>query len=437
MRLPLPWLGLSIAGAIALAGCSGTKSFTPFAPSPSRLTTHAACPKPGKGVPLIIKDQSGLAASSLTLYFTSSNPKNLGQFQYLDAQGAMTLFAPGNEATAFPVAQCFPGTLGKAGAKFAFPLLPGGKIWIAFGKLTFKGAANGQFTAPTGWGKGQPGYDVPWDVVELSFNNPGIFVNLTRVDMLGLPLNLQVLPANKSEPFKQIGENLAQYPDILKAFVNNVPFNRSVVLAGTSKVPRIINPSHVEAFPDVFGSATFFAGGYLNKVVGYYKKPPQKIVYGTAYKGAYCPGSWQASSDGTHFIFTQGGSTTNIPVSLFTTNYIFADDPAPKYTPPSCAFLLDKILLQELNRGVAMTSAHPQDIPKTFYPKDQIDNQYACILHNYSLHYATYAFAFDDAADQASIIKNSAPTSVQLTIGAIPKTLPKPTTKQFCTANYK
>src|SRR6185312_8796753 len=111
MRLSLAWLGLAIAGALTLAGCSTTKSFTPF--TPSRVTLHAACPKPGKGVPLIVKDQSGLATASLTLYFTSSNPANLGQFQYLDAQGTMKTFAPGNQATAFPVAQCFPGSLGK------------------------------------------------------------------------------------------------------------------------------------------------------------------------------------------------------------------------------------------------------------------------------------------------------------------------------------
>jgi hypothetical protein len=103
----------------------------------------------------------------------------------------------------------------------------------------------------------------------------------------------------------------------------------------------------------------------------------------------------------------------------------------------AAARALDKILLQEVDRGVAMMQSHPVTDTSDFYPKNHIDNQYACILHSYSLHNATYAFAFDDADSQASAYSNTAPKKIELTIGPISRTLPtaKPSPKP-CKANY-
>ncbi|MBV8149181.1 MAG: hypothetical protein JO092_08835, partial [Candidatus Eremiobacteraeota bacterium] len=372
--------------------------------------------------------------------FTSSVPSNSTEYQFLDRRGKMTLFGAGNAATRFPLAKCFPGSLGdgRRGAKFTFPLLPGGKLWIAFGNLPLRGAAGGQIREPTGWTRGTPGYDVPWDVVELSDNNPGIYVDLTRVDMLGLPMRLTVYPVSRDRPWASIGERLDAYEKILRELRSNPPFNRTVVMVPHSspRVPRIINPSHLPAFPDIFNSNAFFSGGYINAVANYYQHTPT-ITYGTAYKGAYCPGSWTATSDGSNFIFTEGATQYEYPLSLFTTGYVLSDNPAPGYTAGTCQYLLDKILLQELNRGVAIGTAHPDVTPSTFYPKGTINNQYACVLHNYSLHHATYAFAFDDADGQSSSLTNIRPTLVRIDIGRIPKRLPKPLRRhKVCTPLY-
>jgi Beta-1,3-glucanase len=354
----------------------------------------------------------------------------------------MTVFAQGNSATDLPLASCFPGSAGKKGkgAKLIVPILPGGRLWIALNdQLTLSGVSGGGFVQPTGWTPGGPGYDVPWDFVELSSNNPGIFVDITRVDMLGLPLNLEVLPASKSTPFTKVGENLSHYTKMLKQFAADAPYDKLVTTVPkfSPKIPRIINPSHYSGFPDVFNDAEYYAGGYVNKVISYYEKPKHKIAYGTAYKGPYCPGSWTASSDGKSFIFTNNSLTYTFPASLYSTLYIFEDNPGSGYDADTCPYLLDKILLQELNRGVAMKASHPVTNTSEFYPKKQIDNQYACILHNNSLHNATYAFAFDDAANQASAFGNSAPTEIELTIGAIPSALPTAApSPKTCKAGY-
>jgi len=444
MKFASPWRLLSLAALVLGAACAGGHGVTPSTMNPERVgALHsqflpaAACPVAykGKGVKVVIKDMSGLPQSGLTLFYTSSNPADKNQFQFLNKQGSTTVFAAGNSAAAFPIASCFPGSLAKPGAAFVLPLFKGGRLWISFSpKFVIAGAANGQFTGPSGWSPGA-GYNQPWDTVELSDNNPGVFVNLTRVDMLGLPLQLEVLPIAKSSPFKQVGEVIADYPKILQALVNDAPFNKLVTtVPGFSPVvPRVLNPSHVSSFPNVYNAPAYFAGGYMKKVTAYYQKPPKPIVYNTQYKGAYCLGNWNANSNGTNFIFKQGGVTNTYPASLFTTAYIFADDPSPKYVAGTCAYLLDKILLQELNRGVALTPKHPMDDPKTYYPAGTINNQYACILHKYSLHNATYAFAYDDAANQASAFSNPAPTQVNITIGPIPKTIPKPTKKAICT----
>lgn len=436
--------------AAAVAACSDGRSvMTPATTSDSeasaaRVKHHESCPTPytGSGVPLAVLNKSGLPTSDINFLFTAADPNNQSEFEYLDAKGSMTVFAAGNSATDLPLSSCFPGSVGKSGkgAKLIVPILPGGRLWIALNdKLELSGVSGGEFVQPTGWTPGGPGYNVPWDFVELSSDNPGIFVDITRVDMLGLPLNLEVLPTSKSSPWTKVGEDLSNYTKMLTQFAGDAPYDKLVTTVPkfSPDVPRIINPSHYSGFPDVFNDTKYYAGGYINKVISYYQDPKNAITYETAYKGTYCPGSWTATSDGKNFIFTNGTLTNTYPASLYSTPYIFEDNPGTEYGAGTCAYLLDKILLQELNRGVAMKTSHPVTDTSDFYPKNQIDNQYACILHNNSLHNATYAFAFDDADNQASAYGNSAPTEIELTIGAIPSALPtaKPSPKP-CKANY-
>lgn len=450
MSLRLFRFAVSLLAVVAVGiACSSTKdAMTPPATVASikfasNLKHDSSCPTPyaSPGVELEVVNNSGLPTSDLNFLFTATNPNDQQQFEYLNAKGGMTVFDSGNSATDMPLASCFPGSVGTSGtgAKLIVPILPGGRLWIALSdKLKLQGASGGGFIQPTGWTSGGPGYNVPWDFIEISSNNPGIFVDITRVDMLGLPLNLEVLPTSDSSPFTKVGENLSDYTEMLTQFAGNVPYNKLVTTVPkfTPDVPRIINPSHDTSFPDVFGNTNYFAGGYMNAVSSYYQKT-KNIVYATYYKGPYCPGTWTASEASNDFIFSNASQQLSYPISQYTTGYIFEDNPALQYQPETCQYLLDKILLQELNRGVAMTTSHPVTDPSDFYPKGQIDNQYACILHNYSLHNATYAFAFDDADGQASAFTNTAPKKIQLTIGPIPKTLPtaQPSPKP-CKANY-
>jgi hypothetical protein len=441
--LKLAFLSLALVTA---AACAGNRFDTPGSVDAlgPRAPRTKSCPAPyaGTGVPLVVLNKSGLPASDLNFLFTATDPNNQQEFEYLDADGGMQVFTAGDTATDLPLSSCFPGSLGKSakGTKMIVPILPGGRLWIALNdKLQLSGTSNGGFVQPTGWTPGGPGYDVPWDFVEISSNNPGIFVDITRVDMLGLPLNLEVLPTSKSSPWTKVGENLGDYDTLLAQFAGIAPYDKLVTtVSGFSPdVPRVINPSHYSGFPDVFNQGSYYQGGYVNKVLSYYKNGKHDITYGTGYKGPYCPGSWTATSDGSNFFFKQGSSTYEFDGSLYTSLYIFEDNPGLEYGSGSCPYLLDKILLQELNRGVAMKTNHPVTNTGKFYPKGEIDNQYACILHNNSLHHATYAFAFDDADNQASAYGNSAPTEIDLTIGAIPAALPtaKPSAKA-CKANY-
>ncbi len=446
LRFVFLWLVVAGTGVACSGGRVAIAPATAFdrGNAATRVKHPESCPAPytGSGVPLAVINNSGLPAGDLNFLFTATDPNDQNEFEYLNAKGSMTVFAEGNSATDLPLSSCFPGSVGKSGkgAKLIVPILPGGRLWIALNdKLELSGVSGGGFIQPTGWTPGGPGYDVPWDFVELSSNDPGIFVDITRVDMLGLPLNLEVLPTSKSSPWTKVGENLSDYTKLLTQFAGDAPYDKLVTTVPnfSPKVPRVINPSHYSGFPDVFNNTQYYAGGYVNKVASYYENPKHTIVYGTAYKGPYCPGSWAATSDGKNFIFTNGTLQNTYPASLYSTLYVFEDNPGTSYGPGTCQYLLDKIFLQELNRGVAMKKNHPVTDTSDFYPKNEIDNQYACILHNKSLHHATYAFAFDDADNQASAYGNSAPTEIDLTIGPIPAALPtaKPSTKP-CTASY-
>jgi hypothetical protein len=359
-------------------------------------------------VPLISLVRSASAATTLSMTVTN----NTGTF----ADGEINLYVVGTNLDTNQ--QGFVGTDGAFHAAAAsdngadgfadlsLPLtadkitLPhmSGRVYFSIGdKLKFKvvtdNAGNAALQHPAGWVATDPSFGVLYDVVEFTFNDAGMFCNTTSVDMFSVPADITLVGAK------------TQTIGVLKAGA------RAAIFAGIKAQPdfatlivedrRIIAPGHgLEAglFP------TDFFDPYVSQV---YTKFAGADLHITTNAGVF---TGRASGDS--LVFDKGAAAMARPS---TKDILFCDGtlaaPNDGITGPVAA-----TLGAAYNRSTLLTSAEqPTTDPAGFYT-DKVTNHYSRVLHENYADGKVYGFAFDDVADFASFIQDTAPTAFTLNL---------------------
>jgi hypothetical protein len=164
---------------------------------------------------------------------------------------------------------------------------------------------------------------------------------------------------------------------------------------------RVMAPGHgLEAglFPDTFFDAA------VDEVYSKYAAEDLSIVTNA--------GTFTGRVSGDALAFDGGAAAFQRPS---TRDVLFCDGklaaPNDGITGPVAA-----ILGAAYNRGTLTTSAkQPTTDPATFYQQD-LSNQYSRILHENHVDGKSYGFAFDDVADFASFILDTAPTEFKVNL---------------------
>ncbi|WP_435243914.1 glycoside hydrolase family 64 protein [Streptomyces cucumeris] len=275
-----------------------------------------------------------------------------------------------------------------------------GRIYVALGsRLKFKavtdGAGNAALQYPAGWVSGDPNYQVLHDCAEFTFNADGMFCNTTMVDMFSVPLAIRLTGAkDQSTGTLREGARDKVFADLAAtdAFGPLVIGDRLRVIApghglGAGLFPQDYFASYIDQVWDTYGSkdlkVTTNAGTFTGRVSGgtlsftgpaavSFAKPSTKDVL-------FCDGALAAPNDGT--------------------------------TGPVAA-----VLGAGFNRTTLHgAAAQPVTDPAGFYT-ERITHHYAKAMHAATADGKAYGFAFDDVADFASYIQDTAPTGLTLTL---------------------
>ncbi|MFJ8796706.1 beta-1,3-glucanase family protein [Streptomyces sp. NPDC102487] len=276
-----------------------------------------------------------------------------------------------------------------------------GRIYVSLGeKLRFKAVADGNGNAalqyPAGWVTSDPNYAVLHDCAEFTYNSAGMFCNTTMVDMFSVPMSIR-LNGDKEQTTGTVrdGGRAAAF-----AAVKGIEDFAPLVVDDV----RIIAPGH--GLDAGLFAKDYFAP-YIDEVWSTYTGKDLTV---TTNAGAFT-GRVRADKftfDGPAAVSFNKPSTRDV---LFCDGNLAA--PNDGTTGPVAA-----VLGAGFNRSTLLSNpAQPTTSAADFYRTD-LTNHYAKAVHAATEDGKAYGFAFDDVADFASYIQDTAPTAIRLTLTA-------------------
>ncbi|MFF1765344.1 glycoside hydrolase family 64 protein [Streptomyces sp. NPDC058249] len=287
---------------------------------------------------------------------------------------------------------------GSGETRLSLPYMSG-RIYVSLGeKLKFKAVADGNGNAalqyPAGWVTSDPNYAVLHDCAEFTHNSAGMFCNTTMVDMFSVPMSIR-LTGDKEQTTGTLrdGGRAAAF-----AAVKEIAEFAPLVVDDV----RVIAPGH--GLDAGLFAKDYFAP-YIDEVWSTYTGKDLTV---TTNAGTFT-GRVRADK------FTFDGPA---PVSFSkpsTRDVLFCDGnlaaPNDGTTGPVAA-----VLGAGFNRSTLLSDpAQPTTGASDFY-RTELTNHYAKAIHAATEDGKAYGFAFDDVADFASYIQDTAPTAIRLTL---------------------
>ncbi|MFI6013197.1 glycoside hydrolase family 64 protein [Streptomyces sp. NPDC051243] len=274
-----------------------------------------------------------------------------------------------------------------------------GRIYVALGqKLRFKAVTDGNGNAalqyPAGWVASDPNYRVLHDCAEFTFNAAGMFCNTTMVDMFSVPLSIRLTGAkDQTTGTLRAGGRAAAF-----AAVRQVPEFARLVVDDT----RVIAPGHGL---DAGLFAKDYLAPYIDEVWSTYTGRDLTVTTNA--------GTFTGRVRGDRFTFDGPAQVSFAKPS--TRDVLFCDGnlaaPNDGTTGPVAA-----VLGAGFNRSTLLSHpAQPTTDAAAFY-RTGLTNHYAKAMHTVTEDGKAYGFAFDDVADFASYIQDTAPTGIRLTL---------------------
>uniref|UniRef100_UPI003C7D5F39 beta-1,3-glucanase family protein n=1 Tax=unclassified Streptomyces TaxID=2593676 RepID=UPI003C7D5F39 len=275
-----------------------------------------------------------------------------------------------------------------------------GRIYVALGdKLKIKAVADGNGNAalqyPAGWVTSDPNYTVLHDCAEFTYNAAGMFCNTTMVDMFSVPMSIGLTGAkNQTTGSLRDGGRAQAF-----AAVSRIPEFADLVLDDR----RIVAPGH-GLDSGIFAEDYF--DPYIDEVWSTYTGKDLTLTTNA--------GTFTGRVRGDRFVFDGPASVSFDRPS--TRDVLFCDGklaaPNDGTTGPVAA-----VLGAGFNRSTLISDpAQPTADPAAFYRSSQITNHYSAAIHAATEEGKAYGFAFDDVADFASYIQDTAPKGARLTL---------------------
>ncbi|MBQ1095141.1 glycosyl hydrolase [Streptomyces sp. b94] len=276
-----------------------------------------------------------------------------------------------------------------------------GRIYVSLGgKLKFKavadGAGNAALQYPAGWVESDPNYGVLHDCAEFTYNSSGMFCNTTMVDMFSVPLAIRLTGAKDQTTGTVRAGGRADVFAALRQVEEFAP----LVVDDT----RVIAPGHgldAGLFPEDY------LAPYIDEVWSTYTGKDLRITTNAGTFTGRVRGD-RLTFDGPAQVSFGKPSTRDV---LFCDGALAA--PNDGTTGPVAA-----VLGAGFNRSTLVSSAdQPTTDPAAFYGTG-LTNHYSKAVHAATEDGRAYGFAFDDVADFASYIQDTAPTGFRLTLTA-------------------
>ena len=329
-------------------------------------------------------------------YYYPTSPSSVGSALSQDC--AIPLGAPGNTTTV------------------TVPHLAGSRIWFSVdGTLTFLLNPGPALVEPSVTNPSDPNINLSWDFCEFTFNAAELFVNISYVDFVCLPISLTL--TNTSNATQYVSGMASEGLDAVcqgltaQTASDGAGWSSLIVPKPSGGNLRALSPNNgITLNPSLFNG---YYQNYVNQVWSQYTS--QQLTIDTQAQWGRVPGQVDSSSlldFGNGLTFTQP-STADI--------FTCSTGPFAVGSNIELGALIARLSAAFNRSTLLIDSVEPTANPSLYY-RNPITNHYARIVHAASLDGIGYAFPYDDVtptngANQSGAVQDPNPQLLTVAVG--------------------
>ncbi len=384
----------SIIGAFAVVLGGGVYAAT----SPALALTSPAA------LPVRVTNDTG-RGESVYLYVIGTNV-NTGKLGYVDASGDFVNWPAGANPPVPAPDVAIPGPGNGASTTVEIPRGLSARLYFSFGdKLKLFLTPDG-LVQPAPWADGDANRNILFDWSEFTYNDAGLWLNSSQVDMFAIPHTVTV---TGSAGTHSTGTLVADGREKVIDGIKSAGMGGAVQTRSDGTVLRVLAPGKASdaghlapTGMDQYISSAW--GAYSSKtltVVPFADQPDKKFFGHTA-------GNVMTFTDGSGKQVASFNKPSSADVWGCAGNLGAPND---QVVGP-----IARSLCAALNRGTLGTvDTQPTTDASQFYEGDH-GNLYSKIVHSAMADGKAYGFAFDDVGNFESLVHDDAPTSAAITL---------------------
>jgi hypothetical protein len=360
--------------------------------------------------------QNTTTSSEVYAYVTGQAINNNNALMLLESDGKTVYYPASPSSTGAALGANCAIPLGAPGSttSITIPQIAGGRIWFSIGSpITFLLNPGPGLVEPSVSNSADPNIDLMWDFCEFTYNSSQLYVNISYVDFVSIPVSLAL--TDSSGAVQTVSGMPASGLDTV---CSGLTAQNAADGAGWDKLIVTSNGSNLRALSPNNGivmDSSLFSGyfqPYVNEVWSQYASEALTVDTQASYgsvSGTVSGGVLNFSGVGT-FAQPTAGDIFSCSTGPFANT---AGEMGPLVARISAAFNRTTLLID--------TDQPDGENPANYY-KNSITNHYARIVHAANLDGRGYAFPYDDVtptggADQSGFVSSGSPTLLTVAVG--------------------
>jgi len=366
---------------------------------------------------LSIALQNNTTSSNVYAYITGQAINNNNALVLLEADGESLYYPASPSLTGQPLLADCGIKLGAPGSSttVTIPQIAGGRIWFCVNDtLTFLLNPGPGLVEPSVSNTSDPNYSKLWDFCEFTFNSTQVFVNISYVDFVSLPIALTLLnTSGVSQHITGIPSNGLQ--SVCSALVaqnatDGQGWNQLIINSNGAPL-RALSPNN-----GIVMNSSLFQNYYSSYVNAVWAK------YTSAQLNIDTQAEWgTVAANVTSNLLTFPSGTFSQPSA----HDIFSCSTGPFAVTTAEMGNIAARLAAAFNRSTLLLdniAVYPDDETVAGYYTNATTNHYARILHQVNSDMKGYAFPYDDvgasgATDQSGSVSDGSPSLLTVTLG--------------------
>ena len=363
--------------------------------------------------------QNQTSSSTVYAYITGQALDNNNALFLLQSDGKTFYFPTSPSSTGSPLSQDCAIPLGAPGntTTVTVPHLAGSRIWFSVdGTLTFLLNPGPALVEPSVTNPSDPNINLSWDFCEFTFNAAELFVNITYVDFVCLPISLTL--TNSSNATQHVSGMASNGLDTVcqglraQTASDGAGWSSLIVPKPSGGNLRALSPNN-----GIVLNSSLFNGYYQNYVNQVWSRyTSQQLSIDTQATWGTVSGRVDASSSlldfGNGLTFTQPSAADIFSCSTGPFALGSNVEKGALIARLSAAFNRSTLLIE---------SVVPTGAPNQYY-QDATTNHYSRIVHAANLDGIGYAFPYDDVTptngvNQSGAVQDPNPRLLTVAVG--------------------